>query len=370
MKQEVNPKKRRIVWIICGAVLVVIGAIVAFLFLRAPKENPVPHMTFEQCLAYTTKDTPDAKIGVIVLKNGAANISFYGNNAGRIPYDGYEFEIGSLTKTITAALIMRAEAEGTLNLSDRISRFLTLPDRAYDPTIARLLTHQSGYKSYYFERPMIGNFFSGENTFYNVSRGMMRRRIGKIRLQDHDYPFSYSNFGVSVLGLVLEEIYQTSYPELATAFVQQELGMLHTRISDGTGNLTGYWNWAEDDAYLPAGALISTADDMAIYARAMLKGSPDNLARAQQPIAKIDATTDQLGSLGIRMDSIGATWIIDDVNGIVWHNGGTSNYSSYLGFDPAHKIAVVILTNLSPDYRIPATVLGAKLLLELQNQVG
>ncbi len=370
MKQEVNPKKRRLVWIICGALLVVVGAIVAFLFLRTPKENPVAHMTFEQCLAYTTKDTPDAKIGVIVLKNGAANISFYGNDGGRIPYDGYEFEIGSLTKTITAALIMRAEAEGTLSLSDRISRFLTLPDRAYDPTIARLLTHQSGYKGYYFERPMIRNFFSGENSFFNVSRSMMRHRIGKIRLQDHDYPYSYSNFGVSVLGLVLEEIYQTSYPDLVNAFVQQELGMQHTRISDGTGNLTGYWNWAEDDAYLPAGALISTADDMAIYARDLLGGTPDSLAQAQQPLAKIDATTDQLSSLGIRIDSIGATWIIDDEHGIVWHNGGTSNYSSYLGFDPARQIAVVILTNLSPDYRIPATVLGAKLLLELQDKAG
>jgi CubicO group peptidase (beta-lactamase class C family) len=370
MKQEVNPKKRRIIWIICGAVLVVVGAIVAFLVLRTPTENPLQQMTFEQCLAYTTNDTPDAKIGFIVLKNGAANISFYGNNGGRIPYDGYEFEIGSLTKTITAALIMRAEAEGALNLSDRISRFLNLPDRAYDPTIARLLTHQSGYKGYYLERPMIRNFFSEGNSFYHVSRSMMRRRIGKIRLQDHDYPYSYSNFGVSVLGLVLEEIYQTSYSDLVNAFVQQELGMMHTRVSDGTGNLTGYWNWAADDAYLPAGALISTADDMALYARDMLGGSPDCLERAQQPIAKIGATTDELSSLGIRMDSIGATWIIDDVNGIIWHNGGTSNYSSYLGFDPAQKIAVVILTNLSPDYRIPATVLGAKLLLELQGQAG
>lgn len=368
--QEQRQNKRRTTWIVIGGIFAAVFAVVAFLLLRAPRENPVPDMTFEQCLAYTAKDVPEAKIGVVVVQNGSANISFYGNNAERIPYDSYEFEIGSLTKTFTAALILRAESDGTLRLTDPVNRFLQLPDQAYYPSIERLLTHRSGYQGFYLERPMIGNFFSGENTFYRVSRSMMLRRVGKVHLQDRDYPFSYSNFGISVLGLVLEEVYQTRYPDLVNAFVQQELGMQHTRISDGTGNLENYWSWAEDDAYIPAGALISTADDMAIYARALLQGSPAYLLRARDPLAKINATTEQFALLGIRMDSAGAAWMMDDEHGIIWHNGGTSNYSSYMGFDPARKVAVVVLTNLSPDFRIPATVLGAKLMLELQDKAG
>lgn len=366
MNSSDNRKKRRVIWAILIAVVLIAIAVVAFFFLRTPKENPVVNMSFQDCIAYTTKDTPEATVGVVVLQNGAANISFYGNNAKQIPYDGYEFEIGSLTKTITAALIMRAEADGTLSLSDPINRFLKLPTQTYYPTIERILTHQSGYKSYYFEQPMIENFFSGGNSFYQISRGMLRRRLGKVHLQDKDYPFLYSNFGFSVLGLMLEDIYQQSYTDLADSFVQQELGMQHTHISDGDGNLSGYWRWAQDDAYLPAGGLISTADDMAIYARAMLAGSPEFLGNAQKPLAKINATSGQFANLGIRMDSVGAAWMIDDEHGIVWHNGGTSHFSSYMGFDPHRQIAVVILTNLAPDYRIPATVMGAKLLLELQ----
>ena len=370
MKQEAHPKKKKTFWIILCVALLVIGAIAAFLFFNAPKENPVENMTFEQCLAYTTADMPNAKVGVVVLQNGQANISFYGSNAERIPYDTYEFEIGSLTKTITAALIMRAVSEGTLSLSDSVNRFVLLPDQDYYPTIERLLTHRSGYKSHYLERPMIGNLFSRGNGFYKITQDMLRHRVGKVHLQDRDYPFLYSNFGSSVLGLVLEDIYQTSYTDLVNGFVQQELGMQHTRVSNGTGNLSGYWKWAENDAYIPAGALISTADDMALYARAMLQSEQDYLALAQQPITTISATTDRFASFGIRMDSIGATWMIDDERGIIWHNGGTSSYASYLGFDPARQIAVVILTNLAPDFRIPATVLGAKLLIELQNQAG
>ena len=44
----------------------------------------------------------------------------------------------------------------------------------------------------------------------------------------------------------------------------------------------------------------------------------------------------------------------------------TGNYNSYLGFNPETGTAVV-LSNLAPNYRVPATVLGLKLLLELDN---
>lgn len=368
--QEQQQKKRNWIRIAIGGMLLAILVALGFLLLRVQKENPVLDMTFEQCLSYTTQDMPEAKVGVVVLQNGEANISFYGNNAERIPYDSYEFEIGSLTKTVTAALILRAENEGSLRLSDSIDRFIKLPKQAYYPTIERLLTHQSGYKSFYLERPMIGNFFSGGNSFYRITRGMLLRRIGRVHLQDKAYPFEYSNFGISVLGLLLEELYQTRYTELVNAYVQQELGMQHTHISDGTEEISDGWMWAQDDAYLPAGGLISTADDMAIYARALLRAQPAYLARMRDPLAKIDATTERLASLGMRMDSAGATWMIDDEHGILWHNGGTSNYSSYLGFDPSRQIAVVILTNLPPDFRIPATVLGAKLMLERQSDAN
>ncbi|MBR5109722.1 MAG: serine hydrolase [Clostridia bacterium] len=70
--------------------------------------------------------------------------------------------------------------------------------------------------------------------------------------------------------------------------------------------------------------------------------------------------------MGIHMDEIGMAWIIDRENGIVWHNGGTGHYNSYLGFDPEAGTAVVILSNLSPNDCIPATVLGIKLLQELK----
>ena len=61
---------------------------------------------------------------------------------------------------------------------------------------------------------------------------------------------------------------------------------------------------------------------------------------------------------------IGMAWIIDGENGILWHNGGTGNYNCYLGVSKEKNMAVVVLSNLRPSYRIPATVLGVKLLTQ------
>ena len=88
-------------------------------------------------------------------------------------------------------------------------------------------------------------------------------------------------------------------------------------------------------------------------------------AQSHESLKVINASSESYQMMGIHMDEIGLAWIIDRENGIVWHNGGTGHYNSYLGFSPETGTAVVILSNLSPNDRIPATVLGIKLLQEL-----
>jgi len=80
-------------------------------------------------------------------------------------------------------------------------------------------------------------------------------------------------------------------------------------------------------------------------------------------MAEIDAASAAYKAMGINMDSIGTGWIFDNENGIIWHNGGTGSYNSYIGFNPDCQSAVVVLSNLPPDYRIPATVVGIKRML-------
>ena len=122
-----------------------------------------------------------------------------------------------------------------------------------------------------------------------------------------------------------------------------------------------YWDWKENDAYLPAGALTSNIIDMLSYAQMQLE-SDSYFLECHKSLATIDASSENYKMMDIYMDEIGMAWMIDNKNGIVWHNGGTGDYNCYLGFHKQTGTAVVILSNLSPNYRIPATVLGVKLL--------
>ena len=351
-------------------VLVLITATTIYLSL-ASRAKLVPSLTFQESLDYSTKGNSDARISVVIIQNGETSFACYGENGARLQ-DELErpFEIGSLTKTITAALILRAQEEKLLSIEDSIAKYLDIPHTKDAPTIRQLLIHCSGYRSYYFERPMICNFLTGRNSFFQLSKQMVLSRVDSLRMNQASYPFSYSNFGYAVLGLILEQVYHQDYAALVNRFVQDDLHMPDTHVSASATELPNAWDWAENDAYRSAGAIVSTPRDMAAYADTLLHGDIAYLAEAIRPMADIKATTEKTAALGIRMDSIGAAWIWDDVHGIVWHNGGTGHYNSYLGFDPERKIAVVILSNLAPNDHIPATVLGIKLLLELQSQAN
>lgn len=357
-------------WFLVGGVaLTAAVSTIVILLVLSSRAKLIPSLSFQECLAYTTKGNQDAHIALAVIQDGETSFTYYGENGTRLAEESDRpFEIGSLTKTITAALILQAQAEALLSIDDTIDDYLDIPNQKNAPTIKQLLTHRSGYRGYYMERPMVGNFFAGRNSFFGVSGQMVLSRVDSIQLTKSSYPFSYSNFGYAVLGLALEKVYQQDYESLVNRFVRDELLMSNTHISTSAKELPNGWDWAQGDAYRSAGALISTPHDMAAYAKALLDGSPSCLQASTNPIASIQDTSGRNAELDIRMDSIGAAWLWDDVHGIVWHNGGTGHYNSYLGIDPARKIAVVVLSNLAPDYRIPATVLGTKLLLELQSK--
>lgn len=359
--------KKKLKYIVIALVCVILGVMLVlggFSLYGSYRMRQVPALTSEEALAYTTGGKKDAVITVGVIKDGVTSWTVYGEDGAELPRSLHTYEIGSLTKTVTAAMISLAVQEGKLALSDTIDRYLPLPEGRRYPTVESLLTHTSGYKAYYFASPMVMNFFGGRNDFYGIDREAVLKKAGSLNMPAESYPFRYSNFGYAVLEQLLEEIYGEDYQTLANRFVCEELGLPNTKISDGSGDLGHLWDWRETDAYLSAGALTSNIEDMLSYVRLQME---DNayLSRCQVPLRKIDAASEAYRNMGIHMDEIGMAWIIDRENGIIWHNGGTGHYNCYVGFAPESETAVVVLSNLAPDDRIPATVLGVKLLQSL-----
>ncbi len=357
-------KKRMRTWIIIAAVILCAAlAIGGFMIYGKYQIGKIPELTFTEALAYTTKDNPDAVITVGIIRDKESSFKVYGENGKELPAELHTYEIGSLTKTFTAALINKAVIEGKINIDDTIDHYLSLPAGNEYPTIKELLTHTSGYQGHYFETPMISNFFNGRNDFYGITKEMVLEKAGSLNMDQESYSFTYSNYGYAVLGLVLEKVYDLDYTKLVNNFAQDELKLTATKISDQSGDLGKYWDWKANDAYLPAGALTSNIFDMLSYAQMQLESEP-YFSDCHKSLKAINASTEDYKTMGIHMDEIGMSWIMDEENGIIWHNGGTGAYNCYLGFRPETGMAVVVLSNLAPNDRIPATVLGVKLLTE------
>ena len=357
-------KRKNIVIVIVSCLSLLLIAFLIYVFIGISQMKKVPSLSFKDALEYTTKDNKEALITVGIIKDGKTEYRVYGENGKEVEDRLCTYEIGSITQTITALMVKRAEKEGKLELDATIDKYLSLPDGKKYPKIIDLLTHTSGYKPYYFESPMIENFFKGRNDFYGINGEMIVDRVGKVILDKESYSFNYSNFGFAVLGLVLENVYGESWKKLAEDFLFNELGLENTHVSVGKGELGHAWQWREDDAYLSAGAVTSNISDMLKYAGYYLE-EDELFKECQESVKTINASSSAYRTMCINMDQIGLSWIIDKENGIIWHNGGTGHYNSYIGFSKENNTAVVILSNLAPNYRIPATVLGLKLLMEL-----
>lgn len=237
--------RKKAIIIIISVVLCVALAVGGLAIYAGHQMSQLPNLTFKDALEYTTQNNSDAVITVGIIKDGQTSYKVYGKNGEELPDQLHTYEIGSLTKTFTAALINKAVTESKISLDSTIDNYLSLPDGNTYPTIKELLTHTSGYKGYYFESTMIFNFLVGKNDFYGITKEMVLNKAGKLNMDEDSYSFNYSNFGYAVLGLVLEAVYDTDYPSLVNDFAQNELDLKNTKISQrdgiwtiiGTGNL-------------------------------------------------------------------------------------------------------------------------------------
>lgn len=330
-------------------------------YLQSKSLSDLTNMSAAEMIDYCCTDK-NAKISVATIEAGEISYCVYGQNAGQNAV--YDYEIGSVSKTFVGLMFAKAVSEGKVSLSDSISVYLDLEEDRYFPTLERLLTHTSGYAPYYFEWQMAGNRFAQiSNDFYGIGKDALLKKVKNIRLENKDYPFAYSNFGLSVAGLVLEKIYGKEFTALMNEYIREELFLTNTKAAKQSGNLEGYWKWSDGDSYLPAGSIISNITDMADYLSLYLGETTSYFADTYRELKKIDANHPSYEQRNIRMDSVGMTWMIDNKNDIIWHNGGTTAYNNYMGFYKDKSKGVVILSNLSPNEKISATIIGAKLLL-------
>ena len=319
-------------------------------------------MKYMDMIAYATQGAKDIRITVGMIRDGEKSITCYGPNGKIINKNDYLYEIGSLTKVFTVALLCKALSEGRIELSAPISEYMSLPKGKEYPTVFQLATHTSGCGMVY-HKTVVLNTVLRKNPYTDYSKEDITNTLQKMHFHGR-IKWDYSNFGMALLGTVLGNVYDNTYADCMEAFIREDLGLKNTRFGDGNGDLKPYWSWKRDDVYLAAGGLVSTMDDMLSFTELHMDQKLDYISQAIKPYVPIN----RRAKMGLRFDASGLGWILDRKNGIVWHNGGTDHFNSYMGYDRKNKLGVIILANCKPGYKIPMTIIGPNIILENRKQ--
>jgi D-alanyl-D-alanine-carboxypeptidase/D-alanyl-D-alanine-endopeptidase len=301
-------------------------------------------------------------VGIVVglVDDKGARVITFGKPSldGKQALDGNSvFEIGSVTKVFTATLLAIMVERGEVSLNDPISKYLPktvkTPTRdGKEITLLDLATQTSGlprlptnfapkdprnpYADYSVDQ--LYAFLSG----YTLTRGIGEK-------------YEYSNLGVGLLGHILALRAGMDYETLVRKRICQPLRMEDTKISL-TPEMQARLVTGHNPALIPvanwdlptlagAGALRSTVNDMLKFVAANIGLTKSPLLAAMQQAQQSQRETGQPDL------SIGLNWhILKKFDSeIIWHNGGTGGYHSFIGFDKKNRKGVVVLSNSAND---------------------
>jgi len=258
------------------------------------------------------------------------------------------FEIGSVSKQMTAAGIMLLVQDGKVSLDEKIAKYLpNTPEAWSGVSVRHLLTHTSGVKSY-----------SSLDGFSLSERMTINDFIKKLS----PYPLEftpgerniYSNSGFNLLAYIIETQSGKGYMDFMRERIFTPLGMTRTgdrdpqfviplrangyewrqgRFSGRDGNLTDLKG---------AGSIVSTINDMTKW-EAALRG--EKLLNAQ---SKKEIWTQFTFNNG-KPSPYGLGWRISDVRGnkLIGHTGQTAGFGAAIFRYIDSDVTVIALTNLA-----------------------
>jgi CubicO group peptidase (beta-lactamase class C family) len=306
-------------------------------------------------------DRQHQSVGIVVgvIEPAGRRIVAYGKRAvdDERPLDGDTvFEIGSITKVFTSLLLADMVERGEVALSDPIAKYL--PEDVKVPahgakiiTLEHLATHTSALP----RLPSNLEPNDADNPYADYTVRQLYAYLSSASLsRDPGMHYEYSNLGAGLLGHALARRAGRDYESLVRARILAPLGMDSSSVTltnamkerlavghDATLERTANWDLP---TLAGAGALRSTANDLLTFLGANL-GEAKTLAK---PMARMIAARRPTGTAGM---DIALGWHIATIDGrdIVWHNGGTGGFRSYIGFDPKRRVGVVVLSNASTN---------------------
>lgn len=344
MTEQLRPPTRRTVLTAGGIGL---ASVVAAGALVGPRPATLGEATGDGDLTDALAPRLDGhrRVSVAVIDDGTPRFAGFGADENR------EFEIGSVTKTFTAALVMDAADRGELTLDSTVQELLG--ERAEgspiaDVTITELATHTSGLPAL---APSLGptaivptvlrkDPYRSEDVDDVIDAALTTTPSGRGE-------YTYSNLGTAFEGHLLAEVAGSTWQDLLITRQLEPLGLAATSAptthddlpADAPSGHSASGLPAETwtlYGYAPAGCVRSTSADMATYLQSMIDGT-------NAGAAGIEPLVDLGGGAGV-----GIHWhVTPGASGgtLVWHNGMTGGFSAFCGWNQETGRGVVMLSD-------------------------
>ncbi|WP_306506931.1 serine hydrolase [Corynebacterium sp.] len=301
-------------------VIITIIVVAAVLLVVGPQRIALAQdKTGDEALATQLEEHSESgfhNLTAFTLQDGKATFAGLGSD------ENTEVEIGSVTKMFTGELAHQLVDEGTLKPDTTVGEVLDVGNAPVaDVTVRELLDHTSGL-------PRLANanllndlvsVLTGSNPYKGETVEDILAAATKAKLKNRGEE-SYSNLGYGLLGHMLETVAGQPYEQMLKERIFEPAEMTETYLmapgsvpDDAPQGLTNTGRHAEPwemDGSAPAGAIRSTASDMAKFAEWF-----------------IDNGDTEYG------------WVPNEDGPGFWHNGGTYGYSTMLIIDPDTKRA-------------------------------
>lgn len=266
------------------------------------------------------------------------------------------YQVGSISKVVTATAVMAEVERGRLALDVPLQRYV--PEfsmrprwgrQPLRPTLRELLSHHSGLPTYYLK-----GFFSHQP---------LSELVTALKDEYPAYParenFNYSNTGIDLAGLALERVARRGFAEHMRRAWLEPLGMAHSSfVLDehvaphlAHGQVKGHVAGPVTIRDVPAGGLFSSATDLAQFMRLVLRGGELDGRRLLRPETVAAMLTPQFPDTPLDFGQhFGLGWMLSGIpleyaGRTAWHNGGTKTFMSQMLLLPDRKLGVVVLAN-------------------------
>jgi len=292
---------------------------------------------------------PDVGISVGFIKNNQEYYTAYGKLAAESEVEinkNTVFEIASITKILTSNLIAQAAIENKLKLGDFIDPYLpsayALPKNLKNRIkISDLASHQSGLCDLDF-RALIA--LNPQQPVSSVTEETLAGMINNCSLLADYGQYRYSTIGYTLLGQILENVYDKSYDEILRDKLIRPLQLTNTMTKNfdvenkttghnPDGGIQAFFDW---NIVAPAGLVKSSASDMVTFLKAIL--NKENAISDAALIAEKIFYDD-----GKRAVGLGLNIITDDKNTIYLKSGDSMGQSSIICYNRTENWGIIIL---------------------------